>query len=118
MSRSINAVVSRRRRKKLLKEVKGFRGARSKLIRTASDALDKAGVHSYVGRKQKKRQFRRLWTIRINNACRLQDLSYSRFIHGLKVLNIGLNRKVLADLTVSDEVSFTQLVEKVKAIKV
>ena len=118
MPRSINAVSSRGRRKKLLKEVKGFRGARSKLIRTASDALDRAGVHAYVGRKQKKREYRRLWTVRINNACRLQDLSYSRFIHGLKVLNINLNRKVLAELAVNDEVAFTQLIEKVKAIKV
>ena len=114
MSRSTNAVASRKRRKRILEQVKGFRGASSKLIRTASDALDKAGVHAYVGRKQKKRQYRRLWTIRINIACRNHDLNYSRFINGLKKLNIELNRKILADMAVNDPDAFAELVQKVK----
>ena len=117
MSRSINAVASRNRRKKLLKDARGFRGSRSKLIRTVSDALDKAGVHAYVGRKQKKRQYRRLWTVRINNACRLQDINYSQFIHGLKEIGVDLNRKILADLAVNDLPAFTELINKVKTLK-
>ncbi len=115
MSRSINAVASRNRRKKLLKEVRGFRGASSKLIRTASDALDKASAHAYVGRKQKKRQYRRLWTVRINNACRMQDINYSQFIHGLKKLDIKLDRKILAEIAYDSPEAFKTIVQKAQS---
>lgn len=94
---------------------KGFYGASSKRIRTVYDAIDKADAHAYVGRKQKKRQYRGLWTIRINAACRQQGLNYSKFINGLKKAGITLNRKVLADLAVNDAAAFTALVEKAKA---
>lgn len=113
--RSTNSPASRARRKRILERAKGFYGARSKQIRTASDAVDKAGVHSYKGRKLKKRQYRQLWTIRINAACRNLDFNYSKFINGLKKLNIDLNRKVLADLAVNDPKAFEALVEKAKA---
>jgi len=114
MSRTKHAVPSRTRRRKVLKQAKGFIGGRSKLIRTAYDAVDKAKSNAYIGRKQKKRQYRRLWTVRINAACRLQDLSYSRFIHALKQLKIDLNRKVLADMAVNQPKDFQQLINKAK----
>jgi ribosomal protein L20 len=98
-----------------LDRAKGFYGASSKRIRTVYDAIDKADAHAYVGRKQKKRQYRGLWTIRINAACRQQGLNYSKFINGLKKAGITLNRKVLADLAVNDAAAFTALVEKAKA---
>ena len=112
--RAINSVASRARRKRILERAKGFYGARSKQIRTALDAVDKAGVHAYKGRKLKKRQYRRLWTVRINAATRLQGLIYSRFINGLKKLEIELNRKVLADMAVNDPKAFEALVNKAK----
>ena len=96
------AVPSRKRRNRALERAKGFYGASSKRIRTVYDAIDKADAHAYVGRKQKKRQYRGLWTIRINAACRQQGLNYSKFINGLKKAGITLNRKVLADLAVND----------------
>ena len=98
-----------------MERAKGFYGASSKRIRTVYDAIDKADAHAYVGRKQKKRQYRGLWTIRINAACRQQGLNYSKFINGLKKAGITLNRKVLADLAVNDAAAFTALVEKAKA---
>jgi len=113
--RSTNSPASRARRKRILEKAKGFYGARSKQIRTASDAVDKAGSHAYKGRKLKKRQFRRLWTVRINAACRNLDFNYSKFINGLKKLNIDLNRKVLADMAVNDPKAFEALIEKAKA---
>ena len=109
------AVPSRKRRYRALERAKGFYGASSKRIRTVYDAIDKADAHAYVGRKQKKRQYRGLWTIRINAACRQQGLNYSKFINGLKKAGITLNRKVLADLAVNDAAAFTALVEKAKA---
>lgn len=109
------AVPSRKRRKRALERAKGFYGASSKRIRTVYDAIDKADVHAYEGRKQKKRQFRQLWTVRINAACRLQGMTYSKFINGLKKAGIELNRKVLADLAVNDAAAFTALLEKAKA---
>ena len=109
------AVPSRKRRSRALERAKGFYGASSKRIRTVYDAIDKADAHAYVGRKQKKRQYRGLWTIRINAACRQQGLNYSKFINGLKKAGITLNRKVLADLAVNDAAAFTALVEKAKA---
>lgn len=109
------AVPSRKRRKRALERAKGFYGASSKRIRTVYDAIDKADAHAYVGRKQKKRQYRRLWTVRINAACRLQGFSYSKMMNGLKKAGIQVNRKVLADLAVQDPTAFTALLEKAKA---
>ena len=109
------AVYSRKRRKRVLERAKGFYGASSKRIRTAYDAVDKANVHAYEGRKQKKRQYRRLWTVRINAACRMVDFTYSKLIAGLKKANIDINRKVLADIAVKDMEAFKALVEKAKA---
>jgi large subunit ribosomal protein L20 len=106
---------SRKRRKRVLKQAKGFRGGRSRLIRTAYDAVDRANAMAYVGRKQKKRQYRRLWTVRINAACRALGINYSTFIHGLKLAGIELNRKVLADLAVNDPDAFAAIVEQAKA---
>ena len=105
------AVPSRKRRKRALERAKGFYGASSKRIRTVYDAIDNA----YVGRKQKKRQYRRLWTVRINAACRMMDFTYSKLMNGLKKANINVNRKVIADLAVNDAEAFKALVEKAKA---
>ena len=100
---------ARRRRNKVLKLAKGFRGGRSKLYRTAADAVDKALMYAYRDRKARKRDFRRLWIARINAAARLNNLSYSKFIHGLKIANVELDRKILAEMAVSDPSGFTEL---------
>lgn len=100
---------ARRRRKKVLKLAKGFRGGRSKLYRTAADAVDKALMYAYRDRKARKRDFRQLWITRINAAARINDLSYSKFIHGLKLADIQLDRKVLAELAISDPSGFAQI---------
>ena len=100
---------ARRRRNKVLKLAKGFRGGRSKLYRTAADAVDKALMYAYRDRRVRKRDFRRLWVVRINAAARVNDLSYSKFINGLKLANIELDRKVLADLAISDPAAFSQI---------
>jgi large subunit ribosomal protein L20 len=100
---------ARRRRNKVLKLAKGYRGGHSKLIRTAMDTVDKALMYAYRDRRQRKREFRALWIARINAASRMNDLSYSKFIHGLKLANIDLDRKVLADLAVSDPKGFSQI---------
>lgn len=100
---------ARRRRKKILKLAKGFRGGRSKLYRTAADAVDKALMYAYRDRRARKRDFRRLWISRINAGARMNNLSYSKFIHGLKLANIELDRKVLAELAVSDPSGFAQV---------
>ncbi len=113
MSRVTYAVPSRKRRKRALEQAKGFYGNSSRNIRTVYDAVDKAQSHAFVGRKQKKQQYRALWIVRINAACRALDVSYSRFMNGLKKANIELNRKVLADLAVREPVEFKALVEKV-----
>lgn len=113
MARVTSAVTSRKRRKRVLEQAKGFYGARSKQIRTAYDAVDKAMSHAYVGRKQKKRQYRRLWTVRINAACRELGTNYSRFMDGLRKAGIELNRKSLAELAVTDPGSFSELVKQV-----
>ena len=117
MARVTSAVASRKRRKRVLEQAKGFRGARSKQIRTVYDAVDKAMSHAYVGRKQKKRQYRRLWTVRINAACRANGTNYSQFINGLKVAGIELNRKVLADIAVNEPKEFKALVEQAAQAK-
>jgi large subunit ribosomal protein L20 len=101
---------ARQRRKKVLKLAKGYRGGRSKLFRTAADSVDKALNYAYRDRKVKKRDFRRLWIARINAGARMNNLSYSKFIHGLKVAGVELDRKVLADLAVSDPAGFAKVV--------
>jgi large subunit ribosomal protein L20 len=106
-------VPSRKRRKRTLEMAKGFYGNSSRNIRNVYDAVDKALSHAYVGRKQKKRQYRALWIVRINAACRALDVNYSRFMDGLKKANIELNRKVLADLAVNEPAEFKALVERV-----
>ena len=102
---------ARRRRKKVLKLAKGYRGGRSKLFRTAADAVDKALMYAYRDRRQRKRNFRRLWIARINAAARMNNLSYSKFMHGLKLAQVDLDRKVLADLAISDPASFAKIAE-------
>ena len=102
---------ARRRRKKVLKLAKGFRGGRSKLFRTAADAVDKALMYAYRDRRQRKRDFRRLWIARINAAARMNNLSYSKFMHGLKLAKVDLDRKVLADLAISDPAGFAKIAE-------
>jgi large subunit ribosomal protein L20 len=108
---------SRLRRKRILKLARGYRGNRSKLIRQAYIAVDRAMAHAYVGRKQKKRQYRALWTQRINAACRAQGFKYSWLIDGLKKAGIEINRKMLAELAVNDAPAFTLFVEKAKAAR-
>ena len=100
---------ARRRRNKILKLAKGFRGGHSKLFRTAADTVDRALMYAYRDRRQRKRDFRRLWIIRINAAARMNDLSYSRLINGLKKADVTLDRKVLAELAVSDPAGFAQI---------
>ena len=100
---------ARRRRKKVLKLAKGYRGGRSKLFRTAADAVDKALMYAYRDRRVRKRDFRRLWIARINAAARMNNLSYSKFVHGLKLASVELDRKVLAELAISDPSGFTQI---------
>jgi large subunit ribosomal protein L20 len=102
---------ARRRRKKVLKLAKSYRGGRSKLFRTAADALDKALMYAYRDRKGRKRDFRRLWIARINAAARMNNLSYSKFIHGLKLAKIELDRKILAELAISDPNGFAQIAD-------
>ena len=103
-------IKARRRRKKILKLAKGYRGGRSKLFRTAADAVDKALMYAYRDRRVRKRDFRKLWIARINAAARLNNLSYSKFIHGLKLAGVELDRKVLAELAISDPSGFSQIV--------
>ncbi len=102
---------ARRRRKKILKLARGYRGGRSKLYRTAADAVDKALMYAYRDRRVRKRDFRRLWIARINAAVRLHNLSYSKFMHGLKLAEVNLDRKVLADLAISDPSGFAKVAE-------
>ena len=105
---------TRRRRKKVFNRAEGFRGKRKNVWRVAKQAVDRAGTHAYKGRKLKKRDFRRLWIVRINAASRLHGLSYSRFMHGLKQAGIELDRRVLAHLAVSEPDTFAALVEQAK----
>lgn len=114
MARVKRGVAAAKGRKRILKLAKGYYGARSKLAGVAKEAVDKAGVYAYVGRKQRKRQFRRLWITRINAACREQGMSYSRFIAGLKSAGIEMDRKVMAELAVSDPTAFSELVKRAK----
>lgn len=115
MARIKRAMMTRKRRKKTLKMAKGYFGAKSKRFKMAKQAVMKSGNYAYIGRKQKKRDFRRLWITRISAACKMNDINYSRFINGLKKANITLNRKVLAEMAHSDPAAFTKLVEAAKA---
>ncbi len=108
-------VVRRRRHKKILKLAKGFYSGRRKHFRKAKEQLERSLVYAYRDRRQKKRDFRKLWIMRINAACRLNDISYSRFIHGLKKAGIELDRKMLADLAMNDASAFSKVVETAKA---
>ena len=115
MARVKRGVVARRRHKKVLKQAKGYYGARSRVFRVAKQAVIKAGQYAYRDRRQRKRQFRALWIARINAAARINGLSYSRFIAGLKKASIEIDRKVLADLAVYEKEVFAAIVEKAKA---
>ena len=114
MPRAINKVASRKRRKKVLKEAKGYWGGKSRLFRTAKEAVEKSMLYAYRDRRVKKRNFRQLWITRINAAVRPYGLSYSAFIQKLNDNKIQLNRKVLSDLAISDPQAFQKLVESVK----
>lgn len=115
MPRATNAPASRERRKRMLDKAKGFRGRRSKLFRYAKNAIMKAEYWSYRDRKNRKRMFRRLWITRLNAACRANGITYSRFIEGLAASGSQLDRKVLADLAVTDETAFQAIVKKAVA---
>lgn len=115
MARVKGALHTHKRHKRVLKLAKGYRGAKSKQFKTAKQAVMKSGNYAYVGRKLKKRDFRKLWIARINAATRMNGLSYSKFMHGLKVAGIDVNRKMLADLAVNDAAAFTSLCETAKA---
>lgn len=107
-------VVRRRRHKKVLKQAKGFYSGRRKHFRKAKEQLERSLCYAFRDRKQKKRDFRSLWIIRINAACRMQDMSYSKFMHGLKLANIEMDRKILADMAVNDIASFNKLIDSAK----
>ena len=115
MARIKGALMTRKRRNKILKLAKGYWGGKSKLFKTAKEAVWKSGQYAYIGRKQKKRDFRKLWITRISAGCKMNGINYSQFMNGLKKAGITLNRKMLAEIAVHDEVGFTALVEKAKA---
>ncbi len=115
MARVKGALGARKRHKKVLKMAKGYFGARSKQYRVAKQAVMKAMAHSFAGRKQTKRAYRRLWIVRINAAARMNNISYSQFMNGLKKADININRKMLAELAVNDMNAFASLVAKAKA---
>ena len=115
MARIKGGMNARKKHNRVLKLAKGYRGARSKQYRVAKQSVMRALTSSYAGRKERKRQFRQLWIARINAAARLNGLSYSQFMHGLKLAQVDLNRKVLADMAVTDAAGFTALVEVAKA---
>lgn len=114
MARVKGALNARKKHKKVLKMAKGFRGARSKQYRVAKQSVMRAMAHAFAGRKQTKREYRKLWIVRINAAARINGLSYSKFMNGLKIAGININRKMLAELAVTDASAFTQLAEIAK----
>jgi len=116
MPRVKTGVVRRRRHKKVLKAARGFYSGRRKHFRKAKEQLERSLVYAFRDRRQKKRDIRKLWIVRINAACRLNDINYSRFMNGLKLANIELDRKILADMAMNDFAAFTQLVEASKAV--
>lgn len=115
MARIKGAIMTRKRRNKVLKLAKGYFGSKSRLFKTAKQAVMKSGNYAYIGRKQRKRDFRRLWITRISAACKMNGMNYSTFINGLSKSGISLNRKMLAEIAVSDPAAFTALTEKAKA---
>lgn len=115
MARVKGALATRKRRKRVLKLAKGYFGAKSKLFRTANEAVMKSLTYAYSGRKQKKRDFRRLWITRISAAAKLNGINYSQFMNGLKKAGVEMNRKMLSEIAIADPDTFTALVEKAKA---
>jgi len=114
MARIKGAVTTRKRRKKILKLAKGYWGSKSKHFKMANQAVMKSLTYAYVGRKLKKRDFRRLWIMRINAACKANGMNYSRFMHGLKLSGINLNRKMLSEIAIHEPDAFTQLIGTAK----
>ncbi len=115
MARVKGALATRKRRNKTLKLAKGYFGGKSRLFKTAKEAVMKSGQYAYIGRRLKKRDFRRLWITRISAACKANGMNYSTFMNGLKKANISLNRKMLSEIAINDEKGFTALTEKAKA---
>ena len=117
MARIKRAMMTRKRKKKTLKMAKGYFGAKSKRFKMAKQAVMKSGNYAYIGRKQKKRDFRRLWITRISAACKLNGMNYSTFMHGLKLAGVDMNRKMLSETAIHDPAAFTALCEMAKAAK-
>lgn len=115
MARVKGALATRKRRNKALKLAKGYWGGKSRLFKTAKEAVMKSGQYAYIGRRLKKRDFRRLWITRISAACKANGMNYSTFMNGLKKANITLNRKMLSEIAINDAAGFTALTEKAKA---
>ena len=115
MARIKGAMMTRKRRNKVLKLAKGYYGSKHSLFKTAKQAVIKSGNYAYIGRKQKKRDFRRLWITRISAACKANGMNYSSFMNGLKKADINLNRKMLSEIAIADPAAFTALTEKAKA---
>lgn len=115
MARVKGAMMTRKRRKKVLKLAKGYWGSKSRHFKMAKQAVMKSGNYAYIGRKQRKRDFRRLWITRISASCRMNDINYSTFMNGLKKAGVTLNRKMLSEIAIADPAGFTALVEKAKA---
>ena len=114
MARIKGALMTRKRRNKTLKLAKGYYGSKSKLFKTAKQAVMKSGNYAYIGRKQKKREFRQLWITRISAACKLNGMNYSTFMNGLKKAGVTLNRKMLSEIAIADPAAFTALTEQAK----
>ena len=115
MARIKGAMATRKRRKKVLKAAKGYYGSKHRLFKTAKQAVMKSGQYAYIGRKQKKRDFRRMWITRISAACKMNGMNYSTFMNGLNKAGITLNRKMLSEIAIADPAAFTALTEKAKA---
>ncbi|MGM9537503.1 MAG: 50S ribosomal protein L20 [Candidatus Onthomonas sp.] len=115
MARVKRAMMTRKRRNKVLKLAKGYWGAKSKHFKMAKQAVMKSGNYAYIGRRQKKRDFRRLWITRISAACKLNGMNYSSFMHGLKLADVQIDRKMLSELAVNDAAAFTQLAQLAKS---
>lgn len=115
MARVKGAVTTRKRRKKILKLAKGYWGSKSRHFKMAKQAVMKSGNYAYIGRKHKKRDFRRLWITRISAACKMNGMNYSTFMNGLKKAGVQLNRKMLSEIAIADAAAFTTLVEQAKA---
>ena len=115
MARIKGAIATRKRRKKVLKAAKGYYGGKHRLFKTAKQAVMKSGQYAYIGRKQKKREFRQLWITRISAACKMNGINYSQFMNGCKKAGITLNRKMLSEIAIHDAAGFTAIVEQAKA---